>query len=276
METSVPISNDIQLIIRDHLLRDDRFPTSRLQKGFLLFHQGKDLSAEAVGFGVPVIKCGLRTIFPGGVVLSAIRQDKGYQVDAQYLLNLEEKTLDAKDGKALSRFLDKGKLVASAFIRRFPWLRKPLMKLSKQLRSTFRWKTEYQLSDMTFQIPIHYHFKHNRMAVSVDLSRLKDNRISEIVIMNEQGAEFFSHYRDTSKKEIHDKEIGCWDEVNAREATFFDPKHKISFSLEQIPGAKLFLGLELDNSRLAWSGFGYTFLPRRKEFEYTLKIGDEG
>ena len=275
MEISIPINNEIHLNIRDHVIREGRFPTSRLQKGFLLFHHGEDLSAEAVGFGVPVIKCGLHTIFPGGVELSAIRQDKGYQVDALYLLNLEEKTLGVKDGKTLSGFLNQGKLLASAFIRHFPWLRKSLMGLSKLLRSTFHWKTEYQVSAMSFRIPVHYLFQKKRMAVSIDLSGVKDDRITEIVVMNEQGAGYFSNYRDSSGKEIQENEIGCWDEVKAPEATFFDPKRKISFSLKQILSARLFHGLEMDDSRLAWSGFGYTFSPRRIEFKYTLKIGDD-
>ena len=113
------------------------------------------------------------------------------------------------------------------------------------------------------------------MAVSIDLSGVKDDRITEIVVMNEQGAGYFSNYRDSSGKEIQENEIGCWDEVKAPEATFFDPKRKISFSLKQIPSARLFHGLEMDDSRLAWSGFGYTFSPRRIEFKYTLKIGDD-
>jgi hypothetical protein len=31
----------------------------------LLLNGEKDLSEEAVGFGVPILKCGMETIFPG-------------------------------------------------------------------------------------------------------------------------------------------------------------------------------------------------------------------
>ncbi len=273
MDISIPMNDETQLFIHDHVKRDNPFPTSQIQKGFLLFHRGKDLSAEAVGFGVPVIKCGLHTIFPGEVKLSETRPAGEYQVDALYSLNLEEKTVGENNGKTISGFLNQGKLWLSAFIRRLPWSRKPLMHLSKLLRFTFHWQTEYLDSEMRFRIPIQYKFHKNTMAVIVDLSQVKDDRITEIVIMNEQGAKYFNHYRDSDGKEIQGNEIGCWDEVKAPEATFVDPQRKISFSLKQVPGAKLFRGLEMADSRLAWSGFGYTFSPRRKKIRYTLKIG---
>jgi hypothetical protein len=46
----------------------------------------------------------------------------------------------------------------------------------------------------------------------------------------------------------------------------------ISFSLPQVKGARLFLGRELIGSRLAWSGFGYTFPPGLNHFSYEVTI----
>jgi hypothetical protein len=274
MGIKIPIDGEIYLTMSSNAEENGPFPTSRLQKGFLLVHRGRDLSSEAVGFGVPMIKCGLRTIFPGRVEFSSSHQGGGYQVDASYLLNLEEKTIGEKSGKSISSFLHQGKLITSALIRRLPWLRKPLMFLSKALRSTFHWKTEYSFSDMHLKIPIHYEFRKNIMEAAVDLSHIRDERITEIVIMNEQGAEHFNNYQDSTGMKLQENQIGCWDEVNASEASFLDPKRKTSFSLKKIQGAKLFRGLEMVDSRLAWSGFGYTFSPRRKEFKYDLKIGN--
>jgi hypothetical protein len=272
MRIQIRINGETYLALSSHAGENDPFPTSHLQKGFLLVHRNRDLSSEAVGFGVPMIQCGLRTIFPGSVKIATSHQKEKQEVDASFMLNLEEKTVDSKSGKSISGFLHQGKLFMSGMIRHLPWFRKPLMNLSKFLRSTFHWKTEYLVSDMQFMIPIHYEFHKKIMKATVDLSQVKDDRITEIVIMNEQGAEYFNHYRDSTGKETQENNIGIWDEVKAPEASFFDPKRKISFSLKKIPGAKLFRGLEMVDSRLAWSGFGYTFSPRRKEFEYVLKI----
>ena len=46
------------------------YPTRRLQRGLVLFDDGRDLSEEGVGFGVPVLKRGLQTVFPGAMELT--------------------------------------------------------------------------------------------------------------------------------------------------------------------------------------------------------------
>jgi len=45
--------------------RNENYPSCRIQKGLILVHDNKDLSEEGVGFGVPVLKFGQKTIFPG-------------------------------------------------------------------------------------------------------------------------------------------------------------------------------------------------------------------
>ena len=85
--------------------------------------------------------------------------------------------------------------------------------------------------------------------------------LTEVIVMNEQGAHFFDQYRDSSGARLSGKEIGCWDEVTAEEASFASSTHRVAFNLPQVPGARLFRGRELIGSRLAWAGFGYSFPP---------------
>jgi hypothetical protein len=90
--------------------------------------------------------------------------------------------------------------------------------------------------------------------------------------MNEQAALTFDRYQDTSGILLQGHEIGCWDEVHAREAWFESTAHRVAFRLCQVKGARLFRGRELVGSRLAWAGFGYSFSPSNQTFRYELRI----
>ena len=69
------------------------------------------------------------------------------------------------------------------------------------------------------------------------------------------------------------KEIGCWDEITAQEASFISSSHAVAFTLNQVSGAKLYRGRELIGSRLSWSGFGYSIPAQFEHFRYQVKIG---
>ena len=55
--------------------RSGNFPSSRIQKGLILCWKDLDLSEEGVGFGMPVLKLGTESIFPGSWKVSAERSD---------------------------------------------------------------------------------------------------------------------------------------------------------------------------------------------------------
>ena len=95
--------------------------------------------------------------------------------------------------------------------------------------------------------------------ITVDTTDLPQDGVTEVVVMNEQGARHFDQYCDASGNLLRGKEIGCWDEVTAEWASFVSVSHGLAFTLRQLNGAKLFRGRELIGSRLAWSGFGYSF-----------------
>jgi hypothetical protein len=46
----------------------------------------------------------------------------------------------------------------------------------------------------------------------------------------------------------------------------------VSFSLGQVEGARLRRGREMIGSRVAWSGFGYSFPPTLSGFGYELTV----
>ena len=116
-------------------------------------------------------------------------------------------------------------------------------------------------------------------AMKASASRLKNwwlgitgRGVTEVILMNEQGARFFDRYTDSLGLLLYGKNIGCWDEVDAREASFGGSTTGASFTAEKAEGARLFRGRELVGSRLAWSGFGYSFPPSGQTVSYTLRI----
>ena len=117
------------------------YPTARIQKGLILSHEGQELSEEGVGFGVPILKIGLRTIFPGGVELFPLEGSITSGVHARFLLNLEEKITKSGSGTINNAILYEIKNIMAALIRRMPSMRALLTHTSSLLRSRFGWET---------------------------------------------------------------------------------------------------------------------------------------
>jgi hypothetical protein len=274
MQIEIPILKEFSLKISNDSNQRNNFATSELQKGFLLMHAGKSLAEEAVGFGIPVIKKKLHTLFSGSVALDSQKVNGIWTIHAVYDLNLEERIIDVHAHIPKAELLYRTKNLLAAFIRRFPFFRRTLTRLSSQLRTTFGWKTTYQKSNLNPRIRITYTIPEfsGRMNVETNISGVPDDEFSEIVIMNEQAALYFNHYMDTDMNSFKDDQIGCWDAVSATKATFISQTHKVSFSLSQVKGIKLFRGWEKIGSRLDWSGFGYSFPPKLGKFSYTLRI----
>jgi hypothetical protein len=272
------------------------YPTSRLQKGLLLVYRGEELAEEAVGFGVPVLKRGLNTVFPGGLRLTARRssgpagppapdwQPSGpgrrdgadWEIAALFRMCLEERLhrpgRDTLDGKPL--YAIKNLLAAS--IRRFPALRSPLTAASSAARRTLGWETTYEIAGFEAEVTVTYkvHGEAGVIEVEVDTAALAPDGISEIAVMNEQGGRHFDRYCDSDGTCRRGAEIGCWDPVTAREAWFISDAYGLAFTLRQADGAALYRGRELVGKRLAWAGFGYTFRPAGGTFSYEVRIGE--
>jgi hypothetical protein len=110
-----------------------------------------------------------------------------------------------------------------------------------------------------------------KVAVEIDTLDLPAG-ITEVVIMNEQGAHTFDRYLDSSGNSLREGEIGCWDLVTAEGAWFQSSANQVAFRLSQVAGARLYRGRELVGSRLAWAGFGYSFPPSIQRLRYEMRI----
>jgi hypothetical protein len=274
MEIILPIAFNLTLKITSGPYNGDLFPTARLQKGLILLDDGLELVEEAVGFGVPILKRGLQSIFPSDVVLSSRTTDSSLEVTANFKMDLEERIARPGSRTEKSRLIYAIKNRLADLIRRVPVLRSPLTALSNILRTTLGWETIYDHAGFSTTIQLHYSIQPQTGNIKVEVrppdAQLSD--ITEVVIMNEQGGNYFDHYQDSSGLSLHGSEIGCWDEVTAKEASFISSAHKLAFALKQVNGATLYRGRELVGTRLAWSGFGYSFPPANGRFNFELNI----
>ena len=264
----------ISLKIANLSIDQKGYPTSQLQKGIILVYNDQELAEEGVGFGVPVLKEGLRTIFPGDIELIPSSQPPLQEIAATYTLNLEERLTSQYLGIVNSKTLYAMKNLLAELYRRMTPLRGPLIVVSNTLRRFFGWETTYERMERDIKVKTIYAIDSQAgiIHVNVDASDLLEGGITEAVVMNEQGGGHFDLYQDSSGAFLQGDEIGSWDEVTADEASFISKASRLAFTLRRIKGARLFRGRELVGKRLAWSGFGYSFHPGIGRIDYQLKI----
>jgi hypothetical protein len=274
MEISIPLSNGLILRISDHPQGEYIYETSVLPKGFLLIKDGQDLAEEAVGFGFPVMKRGLQTLFPGSLRLSYQKVETILKVQADYSINLAERIRRQGDEYYRNETFYAIKNFLAALVRHISFLRRPLTSISSGLRNLFSWETSYEDAGYSIDIKVIYTIdeRSGKMIVETFAPSPFQEEVTEIVVMNELGANYFDTYTDSSGKSLKGKKIGCWDEVAADEASFKSDDLKIGFTLARIKGTKLFRGRELEGSRLAWAGFGYSFPPSLHDLSYEIKL----
>lgn len=274
MKIDLPLAPDLRLQIGSGTERASSYPTARIQKGLRLLYEDQDLSEEAVGFGVPIVKCGLQAVFPGEVDLYLHGGCVNTKISARYMLNLEERIARNGNTSIKNRLMYTGKNSLAAVIRQLPSMRKMLTDTSNLLRSHLAWQTVYEASDFSTYVVLTYTIDESEGRIKVELTGgdFLSSNITEVIVMNEQGAHNFDRYQESNGTSQNGDEIGCWDPVTAKEASFIDQTHKLSFSLSQVKGARLYRGRELIEPRLAWSGFGYSFTPKLEHFYYEIDI----
>jgi hypothetical protein len=274
VKLAVPLSEGLSLSIVDRAAGAADYPTRRLQRGLLLLDRGQGLAEEGVGFGVPILKRGIQTIFPGGLELAEQHEGPVWEVTAAFEMNLVERLARPGVGSLRSKSLYAAKNSLAALHRRAPALRRPLTATSNALRRSFGWVTTFEEAGSTAMVKLTYTIRggEGRVTIAVDLSDLPRDGVSTVVVMNEQGAHHFDRYRDSEGITLAGSEIGTWDEVAAARASFVSAAHRVAFSLGPAPGATLYRGRELIGSRVAWSGFGYSFPPTLGRFAYDLGI----
>ncbi len=274
MRIDLPLSSGITLMMASAPYGNLSFPTARIQKGLILIYEGRELCEEAVGFGVPILKRGLKATFPSSVEIFPIIDRQLSGIQARFTLDLEERIKASNKTTLDNPALYVGKNILAAAIRRLPFARGILTRLSSLLRSQMAWETTYEPSAYSTHVTMTYVMDATRDRIQVELNGMDidSQGVSEVVVMNELGAGLFDMYQDSGGLSLVGNDIGCWDQVLANEATFLSHEAKIAFRLPKVDGARLYRGRELIGNRLAWAGFGYTFPPDLRQFSYEIVL----
>lgn len=139
----IAMAGGISLRFREPDREKQNYPSCRLQKGLLLFQRNKDMSEEGVGFGVPILKFGEKTTFPGSGHMELKEHADETQVMIDYDLNLAE-TIAFKGRKIDSRTIYSIKESLSFLHRKYPCSRELLTKGSNALRRSFSIETGFE------------------------------------------------------------------------------------------------------------------------------------
>jgi hypothetical protein len=254
---------------------DSGYPTDCVGKGLTLEANGTDLAEEGVGFGVPIIKQGLQAVFPGPA--RVVLRDPGRQyLQVEYLMHLRERLALRGSSVLQSRPANFLKEIGGVLHRAYPRVRGGLNAVSRLARNAFGIRSVFEPGPCVGAVRLEYQFDPagHEVRMTMDASGVLGPHLSEVILMNEQGANHFDLYSDADGCRLCGPDIGTWVPVTAAEARLSDPAHCVSFSVQKEPGCRLYRGRELAPGRLAWAGFAYRVPPGTRVFSCSVRIGD--
>ena len=237
-----------------------------IQKGLLLVHNGVELVGEGGGFGLPLAIYKDKTVFPGTARVSTVSDKK---IIKEFVFNRISRKVIRRISipdilvKKIETVFNIIYLKSGASRRLFDELIRfrrivGVKTEFKEIRSRGRVTVIYELCD---EDSIH-------ITLLFGLSMFE---LLNLVVLNEQGAEYFKIFQDSNDLSLTGMEIGAWKRVTAEESYFVYPDKNISFRLQNRDDAELFRGWEMVHESHSWAGLDYSFKPRKK-FEYKIKF----
>jgi len=273
-QAKIELAEGLSLLFRATANDLSGYPSARIQKGLLLLRGNSELSEEGVGFGLPIIKTEFETIFPGEAQIRVDDKENVSRLIVDYTLNLRE-TLKMGDTTIQSQNFYRLQDRLGYLHRTYPALRGTGVALSNLARRICGLKSCFEAIPSGHHVNVIYTVQTGRKNVNIDVEFKEIRRRGKIgiTVANEQGANFFDAYKDSSGIIMRKNRIGTWDEISAGEARLIDSANQIFFSLRKVPGASFFRGRELVPDRLAWSGLNYVLSDHADEFHYNIEIG---
>jgi len=242
--------------------------TAPLQKGLILLFRKQEIVGEGVGFGVPVIKYGDQTYYSADATVKTSHDGDEVVIRKEYQLNIvrQNQKSPLQNPKlqnrieALNRIYQNNKQVAALVLK------------SKQALYPFVANSKFASAPPRGTVVATYKIKANHIEVDMDFSGVEPENLQQVVVLNEQGAQFFRCYRDSAGQSLWDGEIGVWSIVNAETASMFAPQIRLSFTLNKMRDAVLRRGRESAAGYLDWAGLDYELPPCTRRFSYGITL----
>jgi len=248
---------------------------SPLQKGLVLVKDGKELIEEGVGFGVPVAIYSDKTYFSSSAQVFIYETEEKKVIEKKFLLDTSSRRkwrisslVDNPFYKSVSRFLE------NTYIN-YPDSRRIILPLMG-LKNKVGVKTEFTKSTPRGEVTVRYEIKQDELKIEADLSKLNKKGLKRLVLLNEQGSNFFRKLVRPDSPDQIDEGIGAWNPVRDRCASFSDLDNSLIFSLQNIPRSHLFAGREYFKGTTAWSGLQYEVEPSLGKFSYGIRFSSRG
>jgi len=234
-----------------------------LQKGLILFVGAEPICGEGVGFGVPAVKYSDQVLFSTTATLARDKElVKSFSMDAVHRMTWRGKLIDNGVYRAIQDRLAETYRINTRF-------RSTITRIMK-IQSLLGIKLSHQKISSRGVVDVSYRPYGNRLMITVDSSKLIDKDFTGLFVFNEQSADF-NIYEDELVT-LRDEKIGAWEEVKSKKASLTNQILNVTFSVENMAGARLFRGRELLKPRLNWSGFCYFIPPQVQKFGYSVQI----
>lgn len=237
-----------------------------VQKGLVLVHNGVEIIGEGAGFGVPIAKYRDKTFFPGSGCIQRIDANK---VVKTFTLNtistkkIGERHLPDTIYHKVHRLFTKLYLDFNEV--------RPLFDAIIKLRRSAGVTTEFIQTHPRGRVRTVYELKEDIISVEMNFNCLASG-LEQLIVLNEQGADWFYCYRDSEGKTLSGRQIGAWDEVTADEASIISDEAGICFHVKRKNGSQLMRGWEKVEGSLSWAGLNY-ILPDVNRFDYDIRLG---
>ena len=241
---------------------------TRLQKGLILFSDGKELAGEGIGLGVPAVRYNGRTYFSGSSNLR-FEQSRGHATAVkEFSLDLTTErilrniTLETKATRKVKRSFDR--LYMNHRHLRLLALENMLRQVG--IKRTFAQTKPVGRATVTYKIDPPY------VRTEAEFDLFQNKGLQKIYLLNEQGSTHFRKYHDSNGTVLFDDDIGAWEAVDASWACIHNMEDEFGFRLWKHKNAILHRGREFLHGTHDWIGLDYEADPENTRFGYDIEL----
>ena len=245
---------------------------SALHKGLIIVYAGYERVEEGAGFGVPIIKYH-KTYFPSSAQCFIKKNRNSYAIVKTFEMDAVAKKKVGKKtylDDSLYRFFRKQfeRVYLSKNSTALGFFLNKLMEFRKYAGV----ETEFVKVKSKGKVQVKYEILDRGIHVEVDFANLEMPGCREILLLNEQGASFFTKYSDSNDQSLSEQQICGWKLVAAKNASLSNQAETLKFTLTNQKPALLFRGREKTKNRFCWVGLSYSLSPPQTRFNYEIQI----